>query len=186
MKFAQQKAETKAYTKAIRELASLMTGFDQEDLVSGAFLFVKIRRSAAVLKMETAARLHALSSGAGETYDARQLFGEQKKQISAPEPQDVAPEPVVEPMPAQEPEPEQEQTGPIDEQLLILFSYYRAEKLVPGDKSANVDSVIKWLEDARNDHSDERYVTRAIDLLKTIEAGVPAFALKEHNLYEKD
>lgn len=63
LKFAGAKAETKAHLKTIRELAGLMTGYKAEDLQSGVLVFAKIRRSSAILKMESAARLSAISRG---------------------------------------------------------------------------------------------------------------------------
>jgi hypothetical protein len=63
MKFAHAKAETKSHIKTIRELAKMQTGFKTEDLKEGRLIFVKIRRSSMVLKLETAARLDAIRNG---------------------------------------------------------------------------------------------------------------------------
>jgi hypothetical protein len=63
LKFAHAKAETKAFVKTIRELAYMPTGYKQEELKEGRMFFAKVRRSRAVLKAETAARLSALSRG---------------------------------------------------------------------------------------------------------------------------
>lgn len=73
MKFAMAKAETKAYTKTIRELAGLMTGYNTHDLAKGELLFAKIRKSSEALKLEQAAYLSSLSNGVKN--DTSLLFG---------------------------------------------------------------------------------------------------------------
>jgi hypothetical protein len=78
MKFAGQKAETKAYCKTIRELASLPTAFTPADLKKGVLIFSKIRRSSESLKLENAARLTALSKGL-EAPKTDLLFGEEEE-----------------------------------------------------------------------------------------------------------
>ena len=75
MKFAHAKAESKAYLKTIRELAGMPTGFQSADLTSGKMLFARIRRSKAVLKMETAARISAMSRGIESQPAKAMLFG---------------------------------------------------------------------------------------------------------------
>lgn len=79
LKFATAKAETKAYCKSIRELASMPTGFEVADLAQGELIFNKVRRSSQSLKLEQAARLAALSSGIKPPEEESQmLFGEVK------------------------------------------------------------------------------------------------------------
>lgn len=105
MKFAAAKAETKAHEKTIRELAGLMTGYKSTDLTSGKLVFSRVQRSRGVLKMETAARLTAISSGSDKPAKAAgALFGPEAEQaalppaappsfdIEEPEPEDVTPE----------------------------------------------------------------------------------------------
>ena len=79
MKFAFAKAETKAYTKTIRELAGLMTGYTAQDLKSGELLFAKIRKSSKALQLEQAANLERISNG-GKKQNI--LFGEPEKNVT--------------------------------------------------------------------------------------------------------
>lgn len=62
-KFAVAQADTRAYCKAIRILAGLPTGFSSNDLKDGVLVFSKFLRSRKILKLETAARIQALSQG---------------------------------------------------------------------------------------------------------------------------
>ena len=168
IKFAQRKAETKAYLKTIRELASMTTGYKSSDLASKSFMFIKIRRSSSVLKMETAARLAALSSGA--EYKAPELFGEQpSRQIEAPS-QDII----------QQPEPEQ--TTPIDIKLLEVFSYYKKNDVIPPEQLDGINAVIKWLEDENQDHTNERFLEKAIEKLKELEETIPEMMKMEYDI----
>lgn len=75
MKFAQRKADTKARHLVIRVLAGLKTGYKLSELQEGAFYFAKIRRSQNSLKLEQAARLHAISNGIDPRSAQTALFG---------------------------------------------------------------------------------------------------------------
>jgi len=83
MKFAHAKAETKSHIKTIRELAKMQTGFKTEDLKEGRLIFVKIRRSSMVLKLETAARLEAIKNGGKQQLGSAR----QSAEIESPKPE---------------------------------------------------------------------------------------------------
>lgn len=78
MKFAMAKAESKAFTKTIRELAGLSTGYTAQELQKGELLFAKIRKSSQALKLEQAAHLSSIS--AGNNQDHSLLFGEPEEE----------------------------------------------------------------------------------------------------------
>jgi hypothetical protein len=149
LKFAGAKAETKAHLKTIRELAGLMTGYKADDLKSGVLVFVKIRRSSAILKMESAARLTALSRG--ERQDpAALLFAppepELKRQmlvVSTPHQEadpfddDFEPAPVMKP--AQKP------TLTTKEILTNTITLYIERGLLSGQMLDEAKRILGWL-----------------------------------------
>lgn len=174
MKFAQAKAETKSYLKAIRELAGLMTGYRQEDLISGRLSFVKIRRSHGSIKMETAARLAALSQG---------------KQIEAPEPNLLfADEPETIPETAHqklfsgelksEPLPDTAR-----EMLIKTLNHYLSDDLVGDNNKDTAKNIISWLESTPEAENDEKFWPKALNILKEIENNIPDEGKIDHKLY---
>lgn len=185
MKHAHAKAETKAHTKTIRELAGLPTGFDPKDLTSGVLIFARVRRSREVLQMETAARLSAISQGhnPGEA-PARMLFGptvEDTPPSSEPshaEPSHVEPEPTFTPPPP-EPEPVKKTKR---EELISVLKYYQTEKLITPDLDDTVFNVIAWLNNTPDAEKQDEWWAKAMSILKMVEDKVPAEGRITHNL----
>lgn len=188
LKFAQQKTETKAHTKTIRELAGMMTGYRQEDLKSGRFVFVKIRRSADVLKLEQAARIDAIRNG---TNDGRQagaaLFGAQ--QIEAPA---VEAEPV--PPPEPEPEPIFEDHAPAPEPaaapisaeqklVTVLGIYQTKNPVITPEVAEGVSRVIAYYsEHGGTREGDPERWKKAMAVLKMVESALDSSCVIAHNL----
>jgi len=166
LKFAQAKAETKAYEKSIRELAGLMTGYKTADLKDGSFIFVKIRRSREVLKLERAARLQAMSQGFNKPEAAPALFGP----TAEPEPETVIGQP-----------PEKEKTP--REKAIEILGKYKAEDLIPAEFKDKVDMMISWLTDNENAEQNKKAWPKVIATLKDLDATVPEFARENHGLY---
>ncbi len=163
MKFAHAKAESKAYLKTIRELAGLPTGYKTEDLQSGEMIFPKIRRSQAVLKMETAARLSAMSNGLDPKSAQKQLF--------APAPSEID-EPIIETPYVDEPALLDVYTLYLDENLIV------DEKLLEGAKKA-----VEWMRSDPKYASNANYYNRALENLKKIEETIPTQFRTGHSLY---
>jgi hypothetical protein len=168
LKFAQAKAETKAYEKSIRELAGLMTGYKTEDLKDGSFIFVKIRRSREVLQLETAAKLQAMSHGFNKPEAAPALFGP----VAEPEPE---PETVIGKPPEKEKTPR--------EKAIEILGKYKAEDLIPTELKDKVDMMIGWLTDNENAEQNKKAWPKVIATLKDLDATVPEFAKENHGLY---
>jgi len=181
MKFAQAKAETKSYLKSIRELACIMTGYRQEDLISGSLYFVKIRRSRGSIKMETAARLSAFSQG---------------KQIEAPEPNLLfADDTTIEPERTHPPEKKPEKTNPIPpkqpeespgtmrEMMIKTLEHYQSDSMIPDDLATTVPKILTWLNNSPNAEDDNEFWPKAISMLKLIDSKIPEEGRFDHKLY---
>ena len=169
LKFAQQKAETKAQEKTIRELAGLMTGYRKEDLASGRLIFAKVRRSREILQAETAARLNALSQGVQEQPEAQKmLFSPSGGTIEV----------VEETEPDTEPEPSNR------DKLIKALKFYLNEKTVELDETVTgtVKIMLKWLNDTPDAETNDKYWDKAMGNLKKIEDGIPEFARFNHGL----
>lgn len=177
MKFAHAKAETKAYLKAIRELAGLMTGYKTEDLKDGILIFSKIRRSREVLRMETAARLQAISRGNGSTATAM-LFGD-----TAPE---SLPDITTEPEP--EPEPDIFDAEPGDpeksnqDKFIAALNEYIKNDLIVSEQSDTAMKLLNWLT-GTPDAENSNIWSKAIKKLEIIEQKIPEEGRVDHNLY---
>jgi hypothetical protein len=180
MKFAGQKAETKAHLKTIRELAGLMTGYRAEDLAQGVLVFARIRRSSAVLKMETAARLTALARGESPG-SAAMLFGERKMldvtkpiedQISDDENQPgftVTPPPP--PVPVSK-----------KQAIIATISAYIANGVVHPDDLPECKRISDWASKAPEPIESSQYWPSVIAAFKTIESKIPAEGIIHHGL----
>jgi type III secretion system FlhB-like substrate exporter len=165
LKFAQAKAETKAYEKSIRELAGLMTGYKTADLKDGSFIFVKIRRSREVLQLETAARLQAMSQGFSKPEAAPALFGPAVET----EPETIIGQP-----------PEKEKTK--REKMIEVLSKYKAEDLIPAEYKEKVEKIIEWLFENEKAEQSKKGWPEIIETLKILDENVPEFA-RDHGLY---
>lgn len=192
MKFAMQKAESKAFIKTIRELAGLMTGYTAEELKEGSWYFAKIRRSADIMKMETAARLTALENGTADPERAaRKLFGSSEPEQKQIEQKDVTPEPV------QQAESESEPVKDISDEEIIVRSKPQEmsealKKYLADDEikknisdSEQLAGLIKWLDSNPDIESGSgvTYWKKAVAKLKEIEKGIPEFMQEKHELY---
>ena len=174
MKFAHAKAETKAYLKTIRELAGLPTGFTTADLAAGKFVFARVRRSKSLLKMETAARLQAISRGFSGAPPS--LFGPvddgQTSFEQLPEP------PVTDgydpALDYQEPRK--------SEHAIILFREY-LESIKDQDLLESGKKTLSWLESVDDPEANEKYWAKALENLKAIEESIPEAFRIEHHLF---
>jgi hypothetical protein len=173
MKFAHAKAETKSHIKTIRELAYMETGYKAEDLQEGRLIFAKVRRSREILRMETAARLSAMSKGLtieDKTAPTPQtaLFGEIEDH--------TAPAPVVE-----DADFEPIQVSKRD-QLITTLEYYLEKGLVKPDMAGTVGKMVTWTK-ATTDAETSKHWAGAIDNLKKLESTIPAEGKLTHDLY---
>jgi len=180
LKFAHAKAETKAFVKTIRELAYMPTGYKQEDLREGRMFFAKVRRSRAVLKAETAARLNALSRGA---------LPEPIEQKRIEIVQDVTPAPDPTPEPETfgtfetTPEPELDsRTLPVVERLAYVYEKYLEDGHVPESRIDLVKKMVAWLKDTPDAEKKEAWKTQ-INNLRALENLIPELGRVQHGLY---
>jgi hypothetical protein len=175
LKFAMQKAETKAYEKTIRELAGLMTGYKTADLAKGSLVFAKIRRSRDVLRLETAARLQAISQGATSGQAQTLLFGPTAESKTEP----IPAQPVADPVPEPEAAPRLS--------LLDILVTYQESGVIPKEPAIvkAVEAVVGWLKGTANPEGDQKYWGKAVGWLKSIETHqeFPPFAKIEHDFY---
>jgi hypothetical protein len=186
MKFAHAKAETKAHGKAVRELACLSTGYKKADLTEGVLYFAKIRRSAAVLKMETAARLQAMSRGLGDGGNSASvaLFGPQA-QIQAPQAEPNVQDAESERLPDDDSpfpsEPEPVQWGSVREEYIAALSHY-SPKMIEQPSQKKAESILNWVKTSKECTSHVDW-PKAIDFLKDVESKIPQEMKFGHNLY---
>lgn len=169
LKFAMQKAETKAHEKTIRELAGLMTGYKESDLRSGCLIFAKIRRSRKILQAETAARLTHLASGGHPKPNL--LFGELEDDVKIIEQDNTVDNVVVE-----------ETTEVKTPKQWLIESIETYGKNIPESLTDTADAVLKWLDKTENPETTT-FWGKAINLLKTIEEDMPEDFRVKHGLY---
>jgi hypothetical protein len=190
LKFAMQKAETKAFEKTIREMAGLMTGYTADDLKEGAWYFARVRRSSKIMKLETAARLTALENGNGENKPAtRLLFGPEPTEPAKTEQQqepeerkigkDISDVEII-------PE-EPEKTDP-EKMSAVLKKYLSDEEIRKNIQGIDkVNLLIEWLDGKPNinEGTDSSLWKKAIRKLQEIEGGMHEFMREEHGLYKE-
>jgi len=163
------KADSKAKSKAIREVVGLQTGFLPEDLAEGRIIVSRVRRSRGILQAESAARLSALSNGTQEQKEHTMLFGPSGGTIEMVE----------------DTEPEIEIVTPTNrEKLIKALEYYLNEETVELNETdtGTVNTMLKWLNDTLEAESNEAFWNKAMGNLKKIESGIPEFARFEHGL----
>jgi len=192
LKFAHAKAETKAYMKAIRELAGLMTGYQTQDLKDGRLIFAKVRRSREVLRMETAARLQGMSKGNKAEETVQKLFGEpvdrvaenleNKHQPETGQQETEEPQQETFNIPT-EPETETEPKKSKREHLIAILKNYREADLIVEEYANSADNIIKWLSNNEDAENNTTYWPKAIRILQDIEAKIPEEGKILHNLY---
>lgn len=171
MKFAHAKAETKAYLKTIRELAGLPTGFTTADLAAGKFVFARVRRSKSLLKMETAARLQAISRGLNNSPVS--LFGPaddgQTSYDQLPEPEHVEAEVVEE----------------VKESLIIALFREYLPSIKDQELKESGEKTLAWLESVENPEANEAFYKKALANLKALEDYIPKAFRITHTLFEE-
>ena len=160
-KFAIQQAETKAFCKTIRVLAGLPTGFETKDLKDGKLVFIKFIKSKRLQKMETAARLQAISQGkTGMIEDmSGQLFG--TPEIEAPisdnfDNQDIPPVP-----PPRHPE----KKNPFKDQIKPKT------KQQPKDEKTKIKEIIKAYVEKKDDNPNYKILENtqgALDYIRNV------------------
>jgi len=174
-------ADSVAWSKCIRELTGMQTGYSTEDLKEGKFYFAKIRRSKLAIKAESAARLSAISKGINAEKTSL-LFG-------TTEQKEVVPDPV--PVPESEPnfpkieffEPKVESVKTRREQFIDLIEGYQAQNLVPNDAQEPIDAILKWLKESSEAEKNIKYWERAIGIMETLEKVIPEVGRIEHSLF---
>lgn len=156
MKFAQSKADTKAWTKCIRDMAGMLTGYREEELSSGVFIFSRIRRSSDSLKFEQAARLQAMSRGLISEGDAAEaLFGKK-----SPEPEKA------EDIKADYDQPAEEES---DYALMYrLVDTYLQRGLVPKGIEGMANGLLGWMK-ANEDSADITQESNWVEAVKVLE-----------------
>jgi len=173
MKFAHAKAETKAYSKTIRELAGMPTGYKPSDLIKGELIFARIRRSSLALKMETAARLQAISQGVGQSTAQTQLFG-------PPVDEEVAPIMDVEPCPDDFEAP-YEPVEEKDPEIIAVFKYY-LPSITDEKGKESATKTLDWLEkNKENLQANKSFYAKAVKNLAGIEEAIPEAFRIEHS-----
>jgi len=163
-------ADSVAWSKCIRELTGMQTGYSTEDLKEGKLYFAKIRRSKLAIKAEAAANLSRISKG-----------------IEAPEPAAIlfAPteEPVQEVFPGTEEVKKAEPVKSKREQFIAVIEAYKAENIIPEDAKVNVEAVYKWLKAFPKAEDDKEFWPKAIQILRTLETVIPEVGRIKHDIY---
>ena len=164
MKFAEAKASIKARNLVIRTLCGLQTGYNIEQLKSGCFYIGKILRSNFAIKSEHAARLAGLSKGAVMADNASdELYG-YTGYTEIPE--DVTPSETLIETPA-------EAVTVLDRDTVIRkIGKYLEFNLVPSDKKDSAVNMLAWLENTPNAEENEKFWTRAKEVLAEIESSI--------------
>jgi len=169
-------ADTKAWLKCIRDLAGLLTGYTKDQIKGGKFYFMKIRRSEAVRKAETAARLQAIANGSQPqpgTAQPRQLADTTAGNPIENQPVGTSDDLVLTP----DPEPLTER-----EQMHKDLSEWKKQGLIPdhiGDfvnVKKSVDNIIQFLERAEPEKNTEKW-NKAKSVVAQIRATIPAGVL---------
>jgi len=188
MKFAQAKAETKSYLKSIRELSGLMTGYRTEDLSSGRLTFVKIRRSRTSIKMESAARLSALSQG--HQPEPNLLFADDDIVPPQGGTGEVTPKPDVTQTAHQKlfssvkPEPEPNNSPTTAREMMIeTLNHYQKDGMIPDDMKTTTSKLLEWLNNTPEAENNQEFWPKAINILKSIDSKIPEEGRLNHNLY---
>ncbi len=147
---AQSKADTNSFTKAVRWVAGLKTGYPTNELGSGKFLFVKIIKSVSAINKEQNATLENIRTGGNPSAPAQKaLFG--------------TPEPAPELTP--EPEPPAEPQGENKTQEAIKFLEKNMDYLT---NKKEADSALTWLKKTPSAHEDTGTWPRIETLMSNI------------------
>ena len=164
MKFAEAKASIKARNLVIRTLCGLQTGYNIEQLKNGCFYIGKILRSNFAIKSEHAARLAGLSKGVVMADNASdELYG-YTGYTEIPE--DVTPSETLIETPT-------EAVTVLDRDTVIRkIGKYLEFNLVPSDKKDSAVNMLAWLENTPNAEENEKFWTRAKEVLAEIESSI--------------
>ena len=168
-------ADSKAWSKCVREYTGMQTGYSPEDLKEGKFYFSKIRRSELAIKTEAAARYAGLSQGQQQE-PVNLLFA----------PTDTPQEPVNR-TPPTEPDPfaeDQEPEKTNQEKFIETLESYISNNLIPENFTQYASGVLTWLKKLDNaETADPGKWSSGIDRLKNIEAKIPEEGRINHGLY---
>jgi len=187
LKFAHAKAETKSNNKTIRELAGLMTGYTKDDLAEGKFIFSRVRKSRASLKLEHMAHLKRISNTGVPSPAALELFApnDEPEAITGTVediPEEHTEEDVTESVKEEKPKKKKPSQA---QELLGVFQTYEHIKDLPDKAKTVIAGCIKWL-DSTPDEKDPNYEklwTAAISRLKDIEKAIDFQDMVEHKFY---
>lgn len=167
------KADSKAKSKAIREIVGLPTAFATEDLNKGYIIVSRIRRNRDILKLETAAKLSYLSGGGKPKPNL--LFGEMEEDLEVVE----TIEQKIDTAPNAEPVPVSETKTP---KQFLIESLETYGKNISEDLVETVDNILAWLDKTETPETTP-FWTKAINLLKRIEEDMPEDFRVKHGLY---
>ena len=146
LKFADQKSESKAQCKTIRELAGLPTAFEFSDLQSGVLMFSKVRKSNESLQMEQLAYLASIEKKGNNREITKALFGSIE-------------------------EPEKQAEVIVERTLLEVLKDYAA--ILPVD--GNLNKMIDWLTTVGDNATvgdNNTFYLKAVNKLKDIESKI--------------
>lgn len=184
-KFAVQQAETKAFCKTVRVLAGLPTGFDTEDLKDGKFAFMKFIKSKRLQKLETAARLQAISQGKtgdiqntgallfGPDQDNQQVDNDTQQTSSPPPPRHSEKNPFTDSELKQEIKPVDEKKKIRD----ILEEYYNNNEKAISKVSNAKETIYNYIS-----KYEKIEVKKLKEMLKKVENGIPGIVKIEHDI----
>jgi hypothetical protein len=188
LKFAMQKAETKAHEKTIRVLCGMLTGYKGEELKEGRFIFAKVRRSLEDMQLESAARLTALSKDIDCTTPAGLLFGDVDKEMPVSG-SEFATGGMVEghnpptSLPHSLEPSTEEKPIPPHQKMVDTIDTYNQNGLIGAELAGTASSIIRWIE-GEGEASVENvlYWDRAKDVLREIESGIKQELRINHGL----
>lgn len=171
-------ADSKAKSKAIREVVGLPTGFSSPDLASGEIIVCKIRRSRMIMKAETAAKLAYMSRGGGHSNEPIELlFNNDPKGI--PEPTINAPVEPLDSQPFEEYEPPKTQK----ELFIAAIDQYNQAGQIPEVMMETAEGMIRWVESQDKPEENVKYWGKALENLTQIENEIPEDYRIKHGLY---
>lgn len=174
-------ADSTAWSKCVRQLTGMQTGYTTADLKEGKFYFSKIRRSKLAIKAESAARLSALSQGKQIDRKPQELlFGPTETPAPQNETEQIIDFPIEEEV-KKEPD---FKSKPKWQQYIELIDHYAKENIIPDDKLETVEGAYKWIDSNKeNSEKKEKYWQRAVTILMELEKVIPDVGKMEHSIY---
>lgn len=179
--------DTQSWLKCIRDCACMLTGYQMDQIKEGKFYWIKIRRSEAIRKLETAARLDCIRNGGG----APALTQQAKPQIEEKPIIQIEEKPLFtdfesspEPEPVKGKESEKETTQ--RDKLIMTFQYYIEKGLIPNKNDEwliAIKKMLSWLEKNKDAEMQTAKFKSSVDNLKMLEKSIPAEGRLNHGLY---